>query len=364
MPTIEGKKRIHRSVRGLGILAGNRREPSGGEAVPSRTGGWGLETGGTVLEVLSLRRDALVSSFKADGDSTGIPRVRYSQSYIRRLRKLIVSATAAWRTNMAVLVIACVAGGCLCSGTGDCETRLTASVKSDTCDDQNGTDAYYIIALIMDKMPLKSVKLTELLESSPTQLNFDFMQFFNWSDGDKFVTRSNIVFAPVKRDTSKKTNATSKETNATPEKEDDTSKETNATPGEEDEGHKGVILYPDRDPNGMLYIQLVLIKESGTKDWMNELAWNSALTGTSSDRQRRLSPLLSDLSVQSGFTAAILSNVDSKDIVSWNTFSFFRNDDYGFAAADLSASQEFSIPIDCRNGGSQLEVTVWNRRPS
>ena len=125
-----------------------------------------------------------------------------------------------------------------------------------------------------------------------------------------------------------------------------------------------MILYPDRDPNGMLYIQLVLIKESGTKDWMNELAWNSALTGTSSDRQRRLSPLLSDLSVQSGFTAAILSNVDSKDIVSWNTFSFFRNDDYGFAAADLSASQEFSIPIDCRNGGSQLEVTVWNRRPS
>ena len=349
MPTVEAKKRIHRSVRGLGVLAGNRRESSGGEAVPRRTGGGALETEGIVLGAHSLRPSALVSRFKADGSSTGIPWVRYSQSCTRRLQKLMMSAAPGWRTNMAVLAIACVTGGCLCSGTCDSETRLTASVyfeekQHDDCgsDYQKGTDGYYIVALITDKMRLESANLTELFELSPMQLNFDFMQFFNWSDEEKFVTRSNIVFAPVKRDTSK-------------------------------EGYKGVILYPDRDPNGMLYIQLVLIKESSTNDWMNEWVSNSTLTGASRDGRRRLSPFLNDLSVPSGFTATILSKVAHKDILSWNTFSFFEKKRYGFTEEQLEkitseepGRLEFSTPVDCRKNKKRytlrnlhLEVLAW-----
>lgn len=361
MPTVEAKKRIHRSVRGLGVLAGNRREPSGGEAVPRRTSSGGLETGWNILGAHLLRPSALDSGFKSDGSSTGIPWVRYSQSCISRLRKFMMSATTGWRTNMAVLAIACVAGGCLCSGTCDSETRLTASVylkdyKSEACssEQQHGTDAYYIVALITDKMRQESVNLTELLEFSPTQLNFDFMQFFNWSDEDTFVTRSNIVFAPVKRDSSKKNDGTS---------------------GEEVDGYKGVILYPDRDPNGMLYIQLVLIKESDTNDWMNEWVSNSTLTGTLRDGRRRLSPFLNDLSVPSGFTATILSKVEHNDIVSWNTFSFFEKNRYGFTKEQWEEitsekpgrqQQEFCTPVDCRQDGAthtsrnlHLRVVAW-----
>lgn len=55
MPTVEAKKRIHRSLRGLGILAGNRRtESAGGLAVqsadPSRNGGQGLNAERPFLE--------------------------------------------------------------------------------------------------------------------------------------------------------------------------------------------------------------------------------------------------------------------------------------------------------------------------
>ena len=78
MPTVETKKRIHRSLRGLRILAKNRRaEPAGGQAVqtadPSRTGGEGLKTSEAVLGSLSLDPDVPVSCFKADGSGTTIP---------------------------------------------------------------------------------------------------------------------------------------------------------------------------------------------------------------------------------------------------------------------------------------------------
>lgn len=345
MPMIEAKKRIHRSVRGPGLLAGNRRaEPVGGQPVrtgpPNRTGGEGLKQ--TVLGMLSLRPDALVSDLEADGSGTGIPWALYLQSCLRRLRTIMMSATNGWGTNMVVLAIASLAGGCLYTGTGDSETRLTASVyledsEEENCGsaDPNGADAYYIVALITDKMRLASVNSADLLESSRTQVNSDFMQFFNWSDKDKFVTRSNIVIAPVKRG-------------------------TDSSNG--DKAKNGVILYPDRDPNGMLYIQLVLIKQSGSKDWMTELAWNSILTGTSRDGRRRLWPFLNDLSVQSGFTATILSEVENKDIVSWNTYSFFKKDGYAFLDDKPQGPRDFSLPIDCEFGEGNptlhLKVTV------
>ena len=263
-------------------------------------------------------------------------------------------ATTGWRTNMAVLAIASVAGGCLCSGVCDSDARLTASIYPGERDryggcipaDTSEIDADYIVALITDKMQLASVNLPRLLESSRTQVNFDFMQFFNWSDKDKFVTRSNIVIAPVKPGTA-------------------------ASEGKK--AKNGVILYPDRDPNGMLYIQVVLIKGSGSqgsgpKNWMNELVWNNALTGTSKDGRPRLWPFLNDLSVQSGFTATILSEIEDKDIVSWNTYSFFEKDRYGFSVDQYPKSQTFPLPS---NSSSQqgcptlcLEVAVWHRAPS
>lgn len=282
----------------------------------------------------------------------------------------MVSATTGWRASsvsIVVLAIASIAGGCMCSGICDSETRLTASVYpgNENCTTNAGDtgkiDAGYIVALITDKMQLASVNLPRLLKSSQTPVNFDFMRFFNWSDKDKFVTRSNIVIAPVKPSIDE--------------------------PGDR-RPKKGVILYPDRDPNGMLYIQLVLIEKCRPKTckpdeikaktcepkecnpeingWMNGLVWNNALNATSRDGRSRFWPLWTDLSAQSEFAAAILSNVEDDRILSWHTFSFFEKDLYGFS--NENPEQRFPLPI---NGSLEvnsptlcLEVTAWNRAPS
>lgn len=288
----------------------------------------------------------------------------------------MVSATTGWRASsvsIVVLAIASIASGCMCSGICDSETRLTASIYLGTVrageENENGSlqcdptatlddkiKNLIIVALITDKVQLANVNLPRMLESSETPVNFDFMRFFNWSNKDKFVTRSNIVIAPVK-------------------------------PGIDSSGDRkpknGVILYPDRDPNGMLYIQLILIKECQEKeddangdqdreceptDWMNELAWINTLNSTPIDGRSRLWPLWNDLSVQSGFTAAILSNVGSDNIVSWNTFSFFKDEENYNGFSNKDPKQQFPLPI---NGSLEvdsptlcLEVTAWNRAPS
>ena len=262
-----------------------------------------------------------------------------------------------------MLAIAGIAGGCRCSLTCYSETRLTASVYlgkkgiHSPCDpiakSSEQIKNYIIVTLITDKIQLASVDLPDLLESSQTQVNFDFMRFFNWSDKEKFVTRSNIVIAPMTlvSDASNPSSGASKANRL----------------------KKGVILYPDRDPNGMLYIVLVLIERCQSNgdqpkkclpaDWMNKLASINTLNATSRDGPR-LWPLWNDLSAQSSFTAAILSNVESDNIVSWNTFSFFEDEKYGFSNEDLE--QSFPLPINgsSTNGFSLcLEVTAWNHTP-
>ena len=266
----------------------------------------------------------------------------------------MMSATGGWcasSVGIVVLAIASITGGCMCSGTCDSETRLTASVYPTINEDGKCTSgavnpdeigAGYIVALITDKMQLASVNLPRLLRSSQTPVNFDFMRFFNWSDKDIFVTRSNIVIAPVKPGIDASKTYKSK---------------------------KGVILYPDRDPNGMLHIQLVLIKkEVNTKNLMNGLVSKNALNGTPIDGRSRLWPLWNDLSAQADFTAAILSNVESEDIVSWDTFSFFEDEEDYYGFSNEKPEQLLRLPI---NGSSKngcpffyLEVSAWNHAPS
>lgn len=286
----------------------------------------------------------------------------------------MMSATNGWRASsvsIAVLAIASIAGGCMCSGICDSETRLTASVyptinENERCAsgpvNTNEIGADYIVALITDKMQLARVNLPRLLKSSQTPVDFDFMRFFNWSDKDKFVTRSSIVIAPVK-------------------------------PGIDASGDrmpkKGVILYPDRDPNGMLYIQLVLIEKCKpkkcdskdksnacepreckpeTNDWMKGLVLKSALNGTPIDGRSRLWSLWNDLSAQSEFATALLSNVEDDEIVSWNTFSFFEKDLYGFSGGQKQKTFPLWINSSTQEKSNSstlcLEVSVWNRAPS
>ena len=274
----------------------------------------------------------------------------------------MMSATIGWHASSAsivVLAIASIAGGCMCSGICDSETRLTASVYPGTvrAGEENGNGSlqcdptatpdekiknYIIVALITDKMQLANVDLPSLLKSSQTQVNFDFMRFLNWSDKDRFVTRSNIVIAPVKLGIDSFGNRKPK---------------------------NGVILYPDRDPNGVLYIQLILIKkEVNIKKLVDGLVSNNALNTTSRNGQSKLWPFWNDLSTQSDFAAAILSNVEDDKIVSWNTFSFFEKDRYGFSENKDPNSRLLRLPI---NGSSKvdsptlcLEVTAWNPAPS
>lgn len=351
MLPVEAKKTSRHSVREPKVLAGRGRGGSaGGQAVRtvalSGAGGEGPSTEETVLGSVMHRRDGLGGGFTLRS-GTGRPWKMYSQSCLRGLRKIMMSATIGWRASIVALAIAILAGGCVCSGTCGTETRLTASIHpavitngDNNCTSGGGdakvSNADYIVALITDKVQLVNVNLPRLLKSSQMQINFDFMRFFNWSNQDKFVTRSNVVIAPVDINASKNSE--------------------NKTLG------RGVILYPDRDPNGMLYIQLVLIKGVKTKGWMNRLVSNYALNGTSGYGQFRLWPLWNDLSAQSDFTATILLNVESENIVSWNTYSFFEhegdNGNYGIAN---NGSKQFPLPINGSDSqGLCLEVTRRN----
>lgn len=354
MLPIEAKKPSRHSVRERKVLAGHGRGGSaGGQAVRtvalSGAGGEGPSTEETVLGSVMHRRDGLGGGFTLRS-GTGRPWKMYSQSCLRGLRKIMMSATIGWRASIVALAIAILAGGCVCSGTCGTETRLTASIHpgvikngDNNCTSGEGgakvSNADYIVALITDKVQLANVNLPRLLKSSQMQVDFDFMRFFNWSNQDKFVTRSNVVIVPV-------------------EKLDICVSERS----ENKESRKGVILYPDRDPNGMLYIQLVLIKGIEIKDWMNRLVSNYALNGTSGYGQFRLWPLWSDLSAQSDFTATILLNVDSENIVSWNTYSFFEHEDdkYGFAK---EGSKQFPLPIN-GSGSQGLYLEVTRRNPA
>lgn len=261
----------------------------------------------------------------------------------------MMSATIGWRANVVVLAIASITGGCLCSGICDSETRLTASIylagEGSGClaaegDANQGAEGdanqgeegdanqkeYYIVALITDKMQLASVNLPRLLESSQTQIGFEFMQFLNWGDEEKFLTRSNIVIALAP---------------------------TNASGTQE-----RVILYPDRDPNGMLYIQLALIKKK-PRNWTKFLNKISKKVRVRDEGWT----LGSDLSFQSYFTAAILDEFANKgDIVYWNTYSFFEKDRYSFLGKEYGKSEDMRLPI--KDSGLCLEVTAWNHAPS